>query len=140
MSQIERNKEIAARYFEEFWNKGNTAIVDELCAPNIHVWFPLGGHFNGRAEVKGIIGPIHDAIEGYHFDMTAPLVAEGDTVLCRWHANGVVKKAIGFMPGNGAEIDFTGVAIYKIVDGQIHEEFTEEDGMKVLQQVGVLKL
>lgn len=140
MPQLERNKEIATRYFEEFWNKGNTVIVDELCASDVYVWFPLGGDFNGREEVKGIIGPIHDSIEGYHFVMTAPLIAEGDTVLCRWRARGVVKRDIGCMPGNGTEIDFTGVAIYKIVDGLILEEFTEEDGMKVLRQLGVLKV
>jgi predicted ester cyclase len=137
---IEENKIIASRYFEEFWNKGNTAIVDELCAPDVHVYAPLVGDFNGRAAVKGFIGSIHDAIEGYHFDMTRPLVAEGDTVLCCWHANGVVKKDIGFFPGNGTTIDFTGVAIYKIVDGLIHEEFTEEDGMKVFRQLGLLML
>lgn len=140
MNNLERNKQIATHYFEEFWNKGNTAIVDELCAPNVHVWAPLVGDYNGREEVKAFIAPIHDAIEGYHFDMTAPLAAEGDTVLCRWRANGVVKKDIGFFPGNGTVIDFTGVAIYKIVNGLIEEEFTEEDGLKVLQQLGVLNL
>lgn len=140
MSDLESNKAIATRYFEEFWNKGNTAIVDELCAPDVQVWFPFGGDFQGREAIKGIVGPIHEAIEGYHFVMTAPLVAEGDTVLCRWRAKGVVKKDLGFMPGNGTEIDFTGVAIYKIVDGQILEEFTEEDGIKVLRQLGVLKV
>ena len=137
---LENNKAIAARYFEEFWNKGNVDIVDELCAPDVHVYAPLVGDFNGRDAVKGFIGGIHDAIEGYHFDMTRPLVAEGDTVLCCWHANGIVKKDIGFFPGNGTTIDFTGVAIYKIVDGLIQEEFTEEDGMKVFQQLGMLKL
>jgi hypothetical protein len=78
MDNLEKNKQIATRYFEEFWNKGNTAIVDELCAPNIHVWAPLVGDYNGREEVKVFIAPLHDAIEGYHFDMTAPLIAEGD--------------------------------------------------------------
>jgi steroid delta-isomerase-like uncharacterized protein len=140
MTSIEENKAIAKRYFEEFWNGGNTAVVDELCAPDIHVYAPLVGDFNGREAVKNFIGPIHDAIEDYHFDMTRPLVAEGDTVLCCWHANGIVKKDIGFFPGSGTTIDFTGVAIYKIIDGRIQEEFTEEDGMKVFQQLGLLKL
>lgn len=139
-TSLEENKRIATRYFEEFWNKANCSIVDELCSPDVHVYAPLVGTFDGREAVKSFIKPIHDAIENYHFDMTAPLVAEGDTVLCRWHANGTVKKDIGFFPGNGTTIDFTGVAIYKIVDGLICEEFTEEDGMKVFMQLGLLKL
>lgn len=65
-----KNKAIAARYFEDFWNKGNTAVVDELCAPNVHIYAPLAGDFNGREAVKSFINPILDAIEGYRFDMT----------------------------------------------------------------------
>ena len=68
-------------------------------------------------------------------------MAEGDTVLCRWHANGKVVKDFGDVPGNGDVIDFTGVAIYKISpEGKILEEFTEEDSAKVYMQLGLLEL
>ncbi len=84
---------------------------------------------------------MHDAVEGYHFDTTGPLVAEGDTVLCRWHTNGRVVKDFGDFPGNGGIIDFTGVAIYRINDdGFIEEEFTGEDSAKVYMQLGLLSL
>lgn len=138
----QRNKEIAARWFEEYWNNASTDIVDELCADDVHMYFPLARRaYDGKDEVKSIIGPMHDAIEGYHFDTTGPLVAEGDTVLCRWHAHGKVVKDFGDFPGNGDVIDFTGVAIYRISDeGLIEEEFTEEDSAKVYTQLGLLSL
>lgn len=138
----ERNKRIAARWFEEYWNNANTDVVDELCSENVHMFFPLARRaYDGKDEVKSIIGPMHDAIEGYHFDTTGPLIVEGDTVLCRWRATGKVVKDFGDFPGNGTTIDFTGVAIYRINDdGLIEEEFTEEDSARVYLQLGLLKL
>lgn len=108
--------------------------------PNVHIWFPLGGSCNGREEVKGIISPLHDATEASRLVMIALLSAEGDTMLCVRRARVVVKKDLGFMPGDGVEIDVAGAAIYKVVEGLILEEVTEEDGMKVLQQLGVSKV
>ena len=136
----QRNKEIAARWFEEFWNKANTDVVDELWAPDGHMQFPLARRsYDGREEVKAIIKPMHEAIEGYHFDVTRPPIAEGNQVLCCWHANGRVVADFGDFPGNGNEIDFTGVAIYTISDeGLILEEYTEEDSAKVYIQLGLL--
>ena len=137
---LEENKAIAAEFFEEFWNKGNVEIVDKLCAADVHLCAPLVGDFKGREEVKGFIGALRDAIEGLRFEATRPLVAEGDTVLCCWRGKGVVQKDIGYFPGNGTEIDFTGVAIYTIIDGLIKEEYTEEDGLRAFEQLGLLKL
>ncbi len=138
----ERNKQIAAKWFEEFWNNANTDIVDELCADDVHMYFPLARRaYDGKEEVASIIKPMHEAIEGYHFDTMGPLVVEGNTVLCRWHANGKVVKDYGDFPGNGNTIDFTGVAIYRISEnGLIEEEFTEEDSAKVYMQLGLLSL
>lgn len=142
MDKQERNKEIASRWFEEFWNNANTDVVDELWAPDGHMQFPLARRaYDGRDEVREIIKPMHEAIEGYHFDVTKPLIAEGDMVLCCWHANGRVVKDFGDFPGNGDTIDFTGVAVYTISDdGLILEEYTEEDSAKVYEQLGLLGL
>jgi predicted ester cyclase len=140
MSTLEENKAVATKFFAEFWNHANAGIVDELCAPDIHLCAPLVGDFNGREEVKSFIKPLHGAIEGLHFQAVRPLVAEGDTVLCCWRGTGVVQKDIGYFPGNGKSLDFTGVAIYRIKDGLIEEEYTEEDGLKAFEQLGILSL
>jgi hypothetical protein len=48
----ETNRQIVARYWEEFWTKGNTAIVDELCSDNVTVFYPLHGQKIGKEAVK----------------------------------------------------------------------------------------
>jgi predicted ester cyclase len=140
MSTQEENKAIASKFFEEFWNKANSSIVDELCTSDVHLVAPLVGDYRGQEQVKSFIGALHEAIEGLRFDAVRPLVAEGDTVLCCWRGTGVVVKDIGYFPGNGKALDFTGVAIYRIKNGLIEEEYTEEDGLKAFSQLGLLEI
>ena len=49
----ERNKEVIARYFTEYWGKLNPNIVDELCVDDVLQSYPM--HANpkkGKAAVK----------------------------------------------------------------------------------------
>jgi hypothetical protein len=48
----ERNKQIVARYSEEFWGKCNENIVDELCSDDFVSNYPMHGRREGKAEVK----------------------------------------------------------------------------------------
>lgn len=51
----ERNKQIAARYSEEFWGKGNENIVDELCSDDFVSNYPMHGRREGKIEVKKML-------------------------------------------------------------------------------------
>ena len=56
----QRNKEIAARWFEEYWNNASTDVVDELCADDVHMYFPLARRaYDGKDEVKSIMPRPH---------------------------------------------------------------------------------
>lgn len=55
MSTQERNKQIIARYFEEFWSKGNVNIVDELCVDDIICDYPMHGIRRGKAAIKAML-------------------------------------------------------------------------------------
>jgi hypothetical protein len=49
----EENKAIVRRHFDEVWNKGNLAIVDEIYAPDISY---QGDHV-ARDEWKDLLSP-----------------------------------------------------------------------------------
>ena len=55
MSLQERNKQVVARYFEEFWTKGNVDIVDELCVEDVLCDYPMHGSRRGKAAVKTML-------------------------------------------------------------------------------------
>ena len=44
-----------SRWLDEFWNKGNVAIVDELGAPAVLMYYPLTGELRGRESLKQMI-------------------------------------------------------------------------------------
>jgi hypothetical protein len=52
LSIPEQNRRIVARYFEEFWTKGNLNVIDEVCADNFILYYPLHGRHIGREAVK----------------------------------------------------------------------------------------
>jgi len=54
-TEQEKNKQIVARYSEEFWGKGNLEIVDELCADDILSNYPMHGPRRGKQAVKQML-------------------------------------------------------------------------------------
>src|SRR5262245_5195563 len=134
----EQNKAIVGRWLDEYWNKCNDAIVDELGAPNIRMYYPLNGELRGRESVKQLIRQFRDAFPGASFGVEGYLIAEGDKVVARWKGNGTQKGAFGGIPATGKSATWTGISIFRIADGKVAEEVGEEDALSVLQQLGVV--
>lgn len=51
----ERNKQVVARYSEEFWGKCNPDIVDELCSDDFVSNYPMHGRRQGKIEAKKML-------------------------------------------------------------------------------------
>jgi hypothetical protein len=54
-SAQDENKQIVARYSEEFWGKCNLDIVDELCADDVLSNYPMHGPRRGKEAVKRML-------------------------------------------------------------------------------------
>jgi hypothetical protein len=48
----EKNKALIQKYFEEYWGKGNENVVDELCADNFVIDYPMHGLHLGKEAAK----------------------------------------------------------------------------------------
>lgn len=51
----EKNKAVVQRYFEEYWGKGNVDVVDEVCADNFVIDYPMHGPRRGKAAAKNML-------------------------------------------------------------------------------------
>ena len=51
----EKNKQIVARYSEEFWGKCNPNIVDELCSDDFLSNYPMHGPRRGKQAAKQML-------------------------------------------------------------------------------------
>ncbi|MER2513982.1 MAG: ester cyclase [Nitrosomonas ureae] len=79
MSQA--NKEIAGRWFTEYWQKGNVAIVDELGAEDLMFSYPMHGELHGREPVKKMLIEFREAFPDLSFKVVGDIIAEGDYVV-----------------------------------------------------------
>ena len=143
----EDNKAIVGRWFTEFWGKScNLGVVDELAAPDMLLQYSLHEPRRGRGDIKAFMTEFRKAFPDLEFWGTADLIAEGDYVVGQWIGGGTQTgdgfddMPIGELPaGSGKSMRFTGTTVLKVVDGLITEEIGLDDGVTVLQQLGLIK-
>ncbi len=145
----EENKTIVRRFFEEVWNRGNVAAVDQLVAPNLvhHYDYPTNvpvpaDNPLSREGIKQLIPQFRSAFPDLHFTVELQ-VAEGDLVVTRVTARGTHQgeyRGLTFkgIPPTGKQVTWTMTDISRIRDGKIVESWLNDDAVGRLQQVGAL--
>jgi len=142
----EENKVIVGRWFTEFWGPDfNPGVIDELAAPDIRFEYSLHAPCRGRNEVREFATKFRAAFPDLAFEGAADLIAEGDYVVGQWVGGGTQTgdafedMPIGALPaGSGKTMRFTGITVLKVEDGLIIEELGLDDGVTVLQQLGLI--
>jgi steroid delta-isomerase-like uncharacterized protein len=65
-------------------------------------------------------------------------IAEGDKVVIRWTIRGTHKgEYMGIAP-TGKEVTVTGISVYRIERGKIVEDWSNNDMLGMLQQLGAI--
>ena len=136
----DKNKALIRRWFEEVWNKGRAEAIAEMFADDgiAHglsddVDNPLRGpqgflpfHAQFREAFPNIEVIVEDQI------------AEGDKVATRCSMRGKHSgDSLGFA-ATQMPVDFTGVTITRIRNGQIVEAWNNFDFMKMYKQLGAI--
>ncbi|QDP96256.1 ester cyclase [Microlunatus elymi] len=126
------------RMFAEGFATGDTAIVDELCAPDLieHQFGLAGRGPTAIQKVKDAIRDVHTAIPDLEFTVEDWAEKDGTT----WIRVRVTATATGpfFGPPSGRPVDITVVDIARVVDGRIVEHWGVPDRFALLAQTGVL--
>ena len=136
----EENKALVRRWFEEVWNKGNEAAIEEM--------FASDGVAHGLADEpeKAMRGPQDYKPFYLKFRSAFPeievvvedMVAEGDKVAARCRVRGKHQSdSLGFA-ATGRSMEFTGITIVRIQKGKIVEAWNNFDFMTMFKQLGAL--
>lgn len=132
------NKAICRRWFEEVWNQGRTATIDELLAPNVVV-HGLGPDQRGPDEFKPFHRQYRASFPDIHIQVD-DVVAEGDLVAVRWSGRGTHQgDHLGFKATN-RPVSFSGMVFVRVKDGRLVEGWNLFDQFGMLQQLGVVSL
>ncbi len=129
---------VMQRIFDEGFATGETAVVDELCSPDLveHQFGLAGDGAEAIAHLKDAIRDVHRAVP----EFTATIedsVEDGDTIWVRVRVTGTASGPF-FGPPSGNPVEITVIDIARIVDGKIVEHWGVPDRFALLAQTGVL--
>ena len=135
---IEENKKMVQRY-QEIYNSNDLdslgeVVSEDLLTPKIMPGIPTG--------IEGAKAAHRIMLTGFPDYQTIidDLFAEGDKVAARITMSGTNTGSFMGIPPTGKHVSFTGIYIARIANGKIVEHWGEEDGVSLLQQLGVLSI
>ncbi len=129
---------VISRILEEGFAAGDTAVVDELCSPDlVEHQFGLAG--TGAEAIEGVkeaIQWLHRAVPDLTFTIE-DWVEAGDTIWVRARARGTASGPV-LGPPSGRPVDITVIDVARITDGRIVEHWGVPDRFALLAQTGAL--
>ncbi len=146
-SRLESNKEILRRIHKEVWSNPdlNAALkaADELYTPDFVVHDSTGDSY-GLASRKKDIAEGRSAMPDYKEEVL-DVVAEGDMVVTRFLSTGTQTGDLAAIPGyqpripaNCKPIRITALAVHRLVNGRLAEQWEESDNWLANIQAGVI--
>src|SRR5262249_29061529 len=133
-STTEANKTLARRAFAEILSQGHFERATEFYAPD---FVNHGVHRDASlAEDQAAARGWKQAFPDLAYDIQM-LVAEGDAVAVLWIGHGTNTGVGNGLPATGKKGTLRGVTIWRIVDGKIHDEWSEFDSASLAQQLGL---
>ena len=134
----EENKKIVRRY-QEIYNENDLEALGEVLSKDLLTPKIVPGIPSGMEGAKAAHQIMLAGFPDYQTRID-DLFAEGDKVAVRITMSGTHTGLFMGIPPTGRQVSFTGIYIARIANGKIAEHWGEEDGVSLLQQLGVLKI
>jgi steroid delta-isomerase-like uncharacterized protein len=135
---IEENKKIVRRY-QDIYNSNDLDALSEVVAEDVRTPKIMPGMKPGLEGGKQVHATTLVGMPDWQ-TMIDDLIAEADKVVARITMIGTHTGDFWGIPATGKRVEFTGIYIVRIANGKIVEHWGEEDGVSLLQQLGVLKM
>jgi len=127
-------------WFEEVWNQGKESTIDRL--------FARDGIGHGLPNADGLPMRGPDAFRPFYRNFHAAFpdirievvrtITEGDMITAHCHVTGSHQTDALGMAATGKSVDFWGMCICRVQNGQIQESWNSFDFLNFYQQLGVL--
>jgi predicted ester cyclase len=133
---LEANKALVLRTHEEVWSKGNLAVIDELYSPEyVAHWGDEDD--TDREDIKTLVTKARTALPDLTEDVVH-IVAEGDLVVTYFTSSGTFTGEMNGLEPTGNAVSRPEIAVHRIVDGKIVEQWTVADQLTLMKQLGLM--
>jgi len=133
---VQQNKDIIRRYFDEWGNHGDTKAADELIATGVTLRSPPAV-LHSLEEYKKGMAAFHTAFPDLHFTVE-DVIAEGDKVVVHWSLRATQLGDYQGRPATGKTVSVSGMSLFRLADGKIQEITVSMDRLGQWQQLGWL--
>jgi steroid delta-isomerase-like uncharacterized protein len=127
------NLEVVRVVFSEVWSKGNVDLVDDLYTADFVGHFPAGT-FHGREGIRSRVIAHRTAFPDWT-EQIEDTIAEQDRVVARFRSAGTNLGEFLGSPPTGNRIEISEVAIFKLKDGKIVEQWVYPDMLSMQRQL-----
>ncbi len=131
--QLDDNKALVLRAHAEVWSNGDMAAADEIYAAEFVGHWTGRPVTHGREEFKAFVTSARARFPNWE-ETVEQVVAEGNFVVTRFTSRGTFDGE----PSHGKEVTMPEIAIHRIVNGTIAEQWTVADILGMRQQLGTV--
>ena len=122
---------------EEAFNKGNMAVIDEVCSDGFCAHDPLTGDQDREAS-KASMSMYRGAFPDLHFTIDDAFEA-GDKVVIRWTGEGTFENELmGLQPTHDRGNPVHGITVDRFEGGKIAESWTQWDTLTFMRDIGAV--
>ena len=130
----EQNKAVIRQLNKKVWNEGNTAVLDEVFAPDFIDHTAPPGSAPNREGIKQLITMFGNAFSDTSSTID-DLIAEEDKVAWRWTFRGTHTGPFMGIPATGRTITLTGITVDRVSGDAIVERWNQADFAGMIQQL-----
>jgi predicted ester cyclase len=126
---------VVRAWFKEVWDEGREEAIDRLMAPYAVAYGLPGGPIQGPTAFKPVFRTFREALGDLTIEVVRTVVQD-DLVAAHCHVTGRHSgSALGGEPTH-QPVDFWGIAMVRVEDGQIVEGWNCFDMLSLYQQIG----
>lgn len=111
-------RRLVTRFYEEVWNRGDTAAIPELFHADCVFRGSLGAERRGHEGVAAYVREVTGALEGYRCEIEA-LVVEDERAFAKMRFTGRHSGDFLGFPPTGREVSWAGAALFECEQGRI---------------------
>lgn len=132
--RLSDNKSVVLRSEAELWSKGNLAAADELYSPDFVCHFVIGPEWRGVQGIKDVVAQHRRSFPDWN-EKVEDIVAEGNKVVIRFTSTGTQQGEFAGIAPTGKKVTIQEVAIFRLADGKIVEQWGMPDLHGLLEQL-----
>lgn len=133
----DQDKAVARRVFEEIWNKGQVALVDQLFTPDFIAHDPSNPSLRSRRDIETLVTMYRSAFSDLRFTVDGQ-VADQNVVVTWWSSRGTNTGPLMNVSPTNRQATVTGMTMDRFVGGKIAESRINWDALGLFQQLGIV--